>query len=615
MPAVAISLPRRGTLLCLLAALLLGGPADAAGPSFDGRPAIAAAFDGFFGPSVSTSAVERSVESGTPLLAAALRGAASGFLSGFVQEKARLRVHVGRITALGVNGARVAFSVEVRYGKSRYLQPFIGGAVRTRGRWQVGWSTACFVAESYHVSCPRPPVRLAPTPLPESALPARFARPTTLGLLRPEALAVAPDGSLLIIDAYRNQVLRRLPDGTLEVVAGTGQVGFAGDDGPATQAELANPAAVVVARNGSVYVADTGNGRVRVIAADGTIRSLPGRFTNPNGLALAHDGSLYVATTTAVFEVHRNGARTLFARGQGRFDQIVIGKRRYGAFGPSALALDSADHLYAFSFGTKGIFEFSRSGKPIRVWQQYANDLAEAPDGSVVAALHGGTLERIDNGRLTPIFDFGKDPVAGFPRPGTVAAGFDPDGVSVGAGGTIYSDTYVGNGWTDQTALAAIPRKGKAHLLAITSPLARTLPEVGAKGFPAALYPPAIRNCPSLRGLRAFDARVRDAAVNGAERIDVDPLWNGLQLSDRAWWPGLYRNENDGFYEAGRHRVTSVVAAAADPYSSAVRRSCGSALVRLSLAVVIGHSAYSDQVGHLYFVDRNGHALLYWQHT
>ena len=118
-----------------------------------------------------------------------------------------------------------------------------------------------------------------------------------------------------------------------------------------------------------------------------------------------------------------------------------------------------------------------------------------------------------------------------------------------------------------------------------------------------------------MRGLRPFDARAREAALRAAARIDIDPMWNGLRLSDRAWWPGLYQDQNDGLYEIGRHRVTSFGSASADPYSSAVRRACGSGLVHLSLAVVVGHGAYSDQVSHMYFLDRSGHALLYWQHT
>jgi hypothetical protein len=43
--------------------------------------------------------------------------------------------------------------------------------------------------------------------------------------------------------------------------------------------------------------------------------------------------------------------------------------------------------------------------------------------------------------------------------------------------------------------------------------------------------------------------------------------------------------------------------------------SAGTGLVRRSLVIVIGPSAYSSQISHLYFLDRNGRPLLYWQHT
>jgi len=62
--------------------------------------------------------------------------------------------------------------------------------------------------------------------------------------------------------------------------------------------------------------------------------------------------------------------------------------------------------------------------------------------------------------------------------------------------------------------------------------------------------------------------------------------------------------------------ITSTVGpASADPYSGAVARRFGGPLVRDSLAIVVGRGVYSDQVSHMFFLDRNGRALLYWQHT
>jgi len=91
----------------------------------------------------------------------------------------------------------------------------------------------------------------------------------------PLALAVDTQGALLIADSG-NHRLRRLAGGVLTTVAGTGVQGFAGDGGPATAAELDTPAGVAVGADGRVFVADSHNHRIRVIATDGTITTLAG---------------------------------------------------------------------------------------------------------------------------------------------------------------------------------------------------------------------------------------------------------------------------------------------------------------------------------------------------
>lgn len=390
------------------------------------RAGIANAYTHFFSPSVSVAQVRASVEAGTVPLAVSLRKAAAGFLAGFTQGEARMAVRVRTVAPFRANVARVGFELRIGDRGGTYTQRFTGAAVHTNGRWQVGWATACFLAETHAVLCPRAPGGITALPLPEAALPARFQRPTLPGLVWPSALAVAPDGSLLIVDTRREQVFRRLPDGHLRLLAGTGKPGFAGDGGPAVTAELKDPAALAVAKDGSVYVADSGNGRVRVIAPNGAVRSLAGRFKWPSGLALAPNGDLYLATSRSVDRVTSSGRRTTFARGHGRFDQISVGGKRYGGFSPSWLALDRSGDLYAFSFGTKTIFAFSPTGKPLRAWQAYANGLAEAPDGSIVIAEHGGRLLRIRGGQATTIVDLTKTRIAGYPSPGHGTA-FDPD--------------------------------------------------------------------------------------------------------------------------------------------------------------------------------------------
>lgn len=130
-------------------------------------------------------------------------------------------------------------------------------------------------------------------------------------LHHPQRLAVDGD-RLLVADADNHQV--RAIDVTtraITVVAGDGTVGSGGDGGPATAAQLNQPYGVTVADDGTLYVADFGDNRVRVIAPDGTIDTLAGNGTaafsgdggpardaalnGPADVLLGPDGALFIA--------------------------------------------------------------------------------------------------------------------------------------------------------------------------------------------------------------------------------------------------------------------------------------------------------------------------------
>ena len=133
----------------------------------------------------------------------------------------------------------------------------------------------------------------------------------------PRAVAVTGDGDVLIADTD-NQRIRRIDHvtGVITTVAGTGRYGHGGDGGPATAARLASPQALALAADGTVFVADTRNARIRRIDPDtGIITTIAGtgapgdsgdggpataaRLALPRGLTLATDGSVYVADAGA----------------------------------------------------------------------------------------------------------------------------------------------------------------------------------------------------------------------------------------------------------------------------------------------------------------------------
>ena len=110
-------------------------------------------------------------------------------------------------------------------------------------------------------------------------------------LNNPQSIAPAPDGSLYIADTYHHVVRRLSPDGAVSIFAGT-EAGLAGDNGPAARAQLNLPQAVAVASDGSVYVSDAANSRIRRITPDGVIRTVAGSGpgSGEGGAGFAGDG-------------------------------------------------------------------------------------------------------------------------------------------------------------------------------------------------------------------------------------------------------------------------------------------------------------------------------------
>jgi sugar lactone lactonase YvrE len=88
-------------------------------------------------------------------------------------------------------------------------------------------------------------------------------------------LAADLDGSLYLADEATDRILRLAPDGTLTKFAGAGR-GYAGDGGPASEAQFNIPWALALDGAGNLYVADWGNRRVRKIAPSGLISTIAG---------------------------------------------------------------------------------------------------------------------------------------------------------------------------------------------------------------------------------------------------------------------------------------------------------------------------------------------------
>lgn len=124
-----------------------------------------------------------------------------------------------------------------------------------------------------------------------------------------DGIAVAPDDVIYVSDSLANRV-RKIEGGMIETVAGTGEAAYSGDGGPGTEAALRWPTALQLDDEGNLYIADTFNHAIRRLDVDGTITTVAGsgsegdagdggpatdaQLSQPFGIALDRDGTLYI---------------------------------------------------------------------------------------------------------------------------------------------------------------------------------------------------------------------------------------------------------------------------------------------------------------------------------
>ena len=126
----------------------------------------------------------------------------------------------------------------------------------------------------------------------------------------PWGVAAASDGSVYISDVQLHQLFRVGVNGMITRIAGNGSCGNAGDGGAAGSANLCQPEAIGLASDGSLYLADFGNSRIRKIGTNGIINTVAGtgvagfsgdggvatsaQVRNPIGVTVGVDGAIYI---------------------------------------------------------------------------------------------------------------------------------------------------------------------------------------------------------------------------------------------------------------------------------------------------------------------------------
>jgi uncharacterized protein (TIGR03437 family) len=202
-------------------------------------------------------------------------------------------------------------------------------------------------------------------------------------LLDPNSVALDSAGSLYIADSGTNRVRQILPSGVIQTFAGTGDAGYNRDGGTAVTAALNAPLGVAAGAEASLVIADSGNQRVRLVAASLLIQTvagsgtagqgpagLPAAKTNldgPGGVCSDGGNNIYVADTlnNRVLRIPAGGVAAA-AAGAG-FSAGYTGDGGPAAQAelnqPSACAVDASGNLFIADTGNHAIREVTTDGQ------------------------------------------------------------------------------------------------------------------------------------------------------------------------------------------------------------------------------------------------------------
>ena len=242
----------------------------------------------------------------------------------------------------------------------------------------------------------------------------------------PSDVAIMPDGSLLVADANNNRIRRIGTDGIITTVAGTGTPGSAGDNGPATAAQLSFPAGLDVAADGTFFIADNDSHKIRAVGPDGVIRTYAGNGTPGGG----GDGGFATLANLA-------GPADVELTADGGFLISELDGHRVRKVGPdNKISLAAGTGTGGFS-GDPGQAKSAQIKAPLQ--------LAAAADGSFLIADSGNNrIRRVaGDGVITTVAGNGTAGGLGDGSPATAAELNRPFGIAIDAGNDyLIADTF-----------------------------------------------------------------------------------------------------------------------------------------------------------------------------
>jgi RHS repeat-associated protein len=354
-----------------------------------------------------------------------------------------------------------------------------------------------------------------------------------------------PDGTLYFAMASTQRVWRIGADGIVHVVAGTGVAGYTGDGGDAKLARLNGPSGIAIARDGSLYIGDSGNIAIRKLDTAGVITTVVGNdpsvscVTGPpcnegrratalnigsiSNVEVLGDDSLVFTTSentngsglfSGVGQLLLDGTfHTLAFRGGPQTDGIAVGQTGVAGFDAVAVAPDGnwffasaavvrhvgTDNIVTTLAGT-GLGGFSGDNGPAPLANiGFTGGLAILPDGSLLLTVNSGNrIRRV----ASPLPGVGVSDLLIPSQDGAELFRFSSDGRHLSTfntltGATTYTFAYDAKGWLTSVTdgdgnVTSIARDTNHNPTSITGPFGQTSAlAVDANGFLSGVTTPA----------------------------------------------------------------------------------------------------------------------------